>query len=347
MTRVRYATHSMKRRSPTLEGFKLIFRRPSLGTGEISWRWTFGAGATTLLCLSLLEYLDTLPVSNRDLFLLRSRQPALISRALSHILAGSGPRFIVASIILGLTLILAWVVIASLGRAATLKGLLSYFWTEDAGKLFPYRMRALFGLNFLRAGAVLAVLVGSVGAMVLAGMASSEKNPSPGTGFLIFSAVILMAWLVWSLVNWLLSLASMFVVINNTDTLGAIGDAVGFIRDHMGAVSAVSTWFGLGHLVAISVASSVVAFPLAFVGILPGRVVFAGVLLITLLYFAVADLLYLGRLGSYVWIVEGPAIEPVPEIVTPPPAALPPISVEPTDERVDPDDLILSDLPMS
>src|SRR5882724_791089 len=157
----------MKRRSPTLEGFKLIFRRPSLGTAEISWRWSFGAGATALLCFSFLEYLDTLPVSNRDLFLLRSRQPALISRALSHILAGSGPRFMAASVVLGLTLALAWVLVASFGRAVTLKGLLSYFWAEDTKKTFPFRMRGLFGLNFLRAGAVLAVLVGSVGAMVL------------------------------------------------------------------------------------------------------------------------------------------------------------------------------------
>src|ERR1044072_9171305 len=168
----------MKRRSPTLEGFKVVFRRPSIGLGEISWRWTFGAGATTLLCLSFLEYLDTLPVSNRDLFLLRSRQPALISKALSHILAGSGPRFVMSFIILGLTLVLAWVLIGSFGRAATLKGLLSDFWKESTEKTFPFRMRPLLGLNFLRAAALAAVLVGSVGAMALGGMVSSEKNPS-------------------------------------------------------------------------------------------------------------------------------------------------------------------------
>jgi hypothetical protein len=330
----------MSRRSPTLEGFKLIFRRPSLGMGEISWRWTFGAGATALLCLSFLEYLDTLPVSNRDLFLLRSRQPTLISKALSHIIAGSGPRFIMAFIILGLTLVLAWVVIGSFGRAATLKGLLSYFWKENTEKTFLFRMRPLLGLNFLRAAALVAVLVGSVGAMVLGGMVSSEKNPSPGLAFLIFLAVITMAWLVWSAVNWLLSLASMFVVINNTDTFGAIGDAVGLIRERFGAVIAVSTWFGIGHVVAMSVAWSAVAFPLAFVGVLPGRIVFLAVLVIVLLYFAVVDLLYLGRLGSYIWIAEGAAIEPMPEIV------LPPLFLGPSDERVDPDDLILSDVPV-
>jgi hypothetical protein len=338
----------MKRRSPTLEGFKLIFRRPSLAMGEISWRWSFGAGAIALLCFSFLEYLDTLPVNNRDLFLLRSRQPALISKALSHILAGSGPRFMLAAVLVTLTLALAWVVIASLGRAATLKGLLNYFWADDASKAFPFRMKALYGLNFLRAGAVLAVLVGSIGAMVLGGMASSEKDPSPGLAFLIFLFVAAIAWLVWSVMNWILSVASIFVVTNNSDTLSAIGDAVGLVREHIGAVLAVSTWFGLVHIVAISVASSAVAFPMALVGLLPGRLVFFAVFLIALLYFAVVDLLYLGRLGSYVWIVEGPAIEPEPLFIPPAPE-LPPASVylEPSDDRVDPDDLILSDIPVS
>jgi hypothetical protein len=336
----------MKRRSPTLEGFKLIFRRPSLGTAEISWRWSFGAGAIALLCFSFLEYLDTLPVSKTDLFLLRSRQPALISRALSHILAGSGPRFIVASIVLGLTLALAWVVIASFGRAVTLKGLLGYFWQDDSSKTFPFSMRALIGLNFLRVGILLAVLVGSVGAMVLGGMVSSEKNPSPGLAFLIFLAVVTVTWLVWSVMNWVLSVASIFVISNNADTFGAIGDALGLVSEHIGAVLAVSTWFGLGHIVAISVASSAIAFPVAFAGLLPGAVVFVGMGIVALLYFAVVDLLYVGRLGSYVWIVEGPAIEPMVEIMAPPPV-IPPSSFEPSDDRVDPDDLILSDLPVS
>ncbi|HSS95894.1 MAG TPA: hypothetical protein VLK33_02630 [Terriglobales bacterium] len=336
----------MKRRSPTLEGFKVIFRRPSLGMGEISWRWSFGAGATALLCFSFLEYLDTLPVSNRELLLLRSRQPALVSKAFSHILSGSGPRFMVASLLLILTITLAWVVIGSLGRAATLKGLLSYFWADDASKTFPFRMKALYGLNFLRAGATLAVIVGSVGAMVLGGMASSKKDPSPGLAFLIFLAVATMAWLAWSVMNWVLSVASVFVVTNNADTLGAIGDAVGMLREHFGAVWAVSTWFGLAHVVAISVASSVIVLPLAFVGLLPRGLVFLAILLIAMLYFAVVDLLYLGRLGSLVWIVEGRAIEPEPILVRPLPL-IPPSYLGPSGDRVDPDDLILSDIPVS
>jgi hypothetical protein len=146
-------------------------------------------------------------------------------------------------------------------------------------------------------------------------------------------------------VNWVLSLASIFVVSNNADTFEALGDAVGLIREHFGAVIAVGTWFGIGHIMAISLASSAIAFPMAFIGVLPGAVVFAGIVIVALLYFAVVDLLYVGRLGSYVWIAEGPAIESVTEIGTAPPIA--PIYSAPPDERVDPDDLILSDLPVS
>ena len=53
--------------SPTLEGFRTVFRRPSLPLAEVMWRWSFGAAACVLLGFGFLEYLDTLPVSNIDL----------------------------------------------------------------------------------------------------------------------------------------------------------------------------------------------------------------------------------------------------------------------------------------
>ena len=334
----------MKRRSPTIEGFRVAFRRPTFTLAEITWRWTFGAAALALLGLSFLEYLDTLPVSKSDLFLLRTQHPGLIARALSHILAGSGPRFIAVSIVLALTLAFAWVIVASFGRAATLNSLLHYFWEKEPERKFPFRMSALFGLNFLRSGALLAAIVGALGAIVLGGMASSEKDPSPGTAMLIFLTVALLVWSAWAVVNWVLSLASVFVVARNEDTLGAIASTVGLCRDRIGAVLAVGTWFGMAHLVALSVASSAIAFPLAFAGVLPGAIVFGGVLFFTLLYFAVADWLYLGRLGAYVWIMEGPEIEPVSEVIIEPPTIQP---LMPDNDRVDPEDLILSDVPVS
>jgi hypothetical protein len=47
----------MPRVSPTLEGFRAAFRRPSLTFTEIAWRWTAGATAWAWFVLWVIEYL--------------------------------------------------------------------------------------------------------------------------------------------------------------------------------------------------------------------------------------------------------------------------------------------------
>jgi hypothetical protein len=121
----------MPPRSPTLEGFRAIFRRPSFGLAEIAWRWSFAA-AGLLLVFSFFEYLDTLVLNKDDLLLLRSKQPILIYRAARHLFHGNAFRVVEAAVVLALALGIAWVVVASLARAATLKALLAYFREGDA-----------------------------------------------------------------------------------------------------------------------------------------------------------------------------------------------------------------------
>jgi len=346
----------MKLHSPTAEGFRAIFRQPSLGLAEISWRWSFGFATAALLALSFLEYLDTLPVSKGELFLLRSRQPALISRALAQIFRGSGARAVGGLIVLGLALALAWIFVASLGRAATLKALRGYFEgqtpdpkpdTQSRAPLslqIPPRrnngsMGSLIGLNAFRLATALAAAVGCVGAFLLAAAASPDKDPSPGSATLIFLTVVMLVGFAWMGVNWALSLASIFAA--NHDTFGALGTALDLYRRHTGAVLAAGTWFGLAHIVAFILATSVVAFPLALAHVLPAGIVLGGVLLVTLLYFAVVDFLHVGRLASYLYILEGPDALPTPEVAHPPVGGAP-TTVE-TD--IDRDELILSDVP--
>jgi len=104
---------------------------------------------------------------------------------------------------------------------------------------------------------------------------------------------MLLVWMAWSSVSWLLSLASIFVVGQGQDTFGALSASVGLCRDRFGPVAAVGTWFGLVHIVLFMLATSVVTFPLAFAQILPGPVVLIAVLLLTLIYFAIVDTLYI------------------------------------------------------
>jgi len=328
----------MTSRSPTLEGFRAIFRRPSLGFAEISWRWTFGAAAGLLITLSSFEYLDTLPVTRGDLLLLRTRQPLLISQALGNIVHGSGGLLVKAFIVLAVALTIGWILVAALARAATIKALLQHFREKPEspvpGAGWP---NSLLGLNFLRAAVSLAAVVACFAGFALGGMAFSPDDPVPGAAFLIVLIVSALVWLAWSMMNWLLSLAAIFVVANGRDTFGAITDAVDLLRRRSGPVLAVGTWFGLAHTLAFIAASTIAAFPLGLATILPGWMVLGGIVAVTLLYFAVADFLYIGRLAAYVALVKLPDV-PVPSFQ---PSAL---RLQPSG-NVDPSELILSDVP--
>ncbi len=48
-------------------------------------------------------------------------------------------------------------------------------------------------------------------------------------------------------------------------------------------------------------------FPLAFATVLPPAVVFGGMVLVALLYFAAVDFLYAGRMSAYVAMILQPA----------------------------------------
>ena len=342
----------MKSRSPTLEGFRAIFRRPSFALAEIAWRWSFGAAAALLLVFTFFEYLDTLPVSKGDLVLLRTRQPALISRAVLHIFRGSAFRVVETAVVLALTLGIAWVVVASLGRAATLKALVAYFREENVsaaehqGKKHG-RFASLFALNVFRLGTTLAATVGCLAAVLLGGAVSRPTDPAPGSALLITMTVAMLVWLAWSTLNWFLSLAAVFVVADGRDTLGAIAAAVDLCRTRAGSLFAAGTWFGLAHLTAFVVAGSIVAFPLGFAAVLPAGVVLGGILLVTLLYFAIADFFYIGRMAAYTAIVEMPE-SPVSAQTAPPALPRAGTYLHPTIQSspaVDASELILSDLP--
>ncbi|MGA2746369.1 MAG: hypothetical protein ABSE44_16860 [Candidatus Sulfotelmatobacter sp.] len=342
--------------SPTTEGFRVALRRPSLTFAEIAWRWTWGATAATLVAFGLVEYLDTLPVTNGELLFLRTRQPYLVSEAITHILRGSLNRVVLASLIAVFLLTALWIVAASVGRISTVRGLIDHFRRDltgnvsadgsvndgetdirslsNNGRPFPTLLR----LNFLRAAVALAAVLGFLAASILAGFASPSANPRPVLALFIFLPLCGLICLVWSTLNWLLSLAGMFAVRDDEGAVGAIGAVMVFCRERTGPVFAVSIWTGMAHLILFIAATTVASMPLGFIAVVPWRLVVAAMILITLLYFALADGLYMARLAGYVCIAEMP--EELLSQLPPQPKPAPPLLTS-----IDRDEPILSDLP--
>jgi hypothetical protein len=359
--------------SPTAEGFRAAFRRPSFAFAEITWRWVIGATATALFFYGFFEYLRTLPVTNGELLLLRSRQPYLVSQALAHILRGSLPRVVASMLVAGMMLSLLWMFVASVGRIATVRAMMDYFRlkfpmsaeavegsdsesvSDTANEVTRSPMRTLLRLNFLRLAVALAAALGLVGASILSSFVSSDATPRPGLAFFLFLPMAALIGLAWASLNWLLSLAAMFAVRDGLEIVTAIGAAVTFIRERTGAVFAVSTWTGVGHIAAWMGASTVVSVPMSLAPILPGRLVLAVMAVITLIYFALVDWLYTARLAGYVCIAELPEalLKPAPPPIPPrpmspalirPSAGLPAVPALQT--TIDRNELILSDVPV-
>jgi hypothetical protein len=333
--------------SPSLAGFRTIFRQPSVGLAEVAWRWSFGAAASFLVVFGLLEYFESLPVTQGEMLLLHSRQPVLISKAITQIFRGSGSRLALGCSVLAVTLSIAWIVLASVGRAATLSILVRSFRRQNGDSERSvhalFGLGSLAGLNLLRVATLLGATVGGLGALVFAAAISQLQAP-PGLTFLVLVMLLGLVASAGSWLNWLLSLAAVFVVTKGRDAFGAISAAADICFGRPGPLVAVSTWFGLSHTVALVLVSFAAGIPIAFAPVLPRIVTVGSVLLATLLYFLVVDFLYIGRLASYVWIAEGldrlsvsassPAHENQPKT-----------GVEP-ESNVDPDELILSDLPL-
>jgi hypothetical protein len=111
-----------------------------------------------------------------------------------------------------------------------------------------------------------------------------------------------------------------------------------FCRERTGPVFAVSIWTGMAHLILFIAATTVASMPLGFVAVVPWRLVVAAMILITLLYFALADGFYMARLAGYVCIAEMP--EELLSQLPPQPKPAPPLLTS-----IDRDEPILSDLP--
>jgi len=342
--------------SPTAEGFRAAFRRPSFAMAEIAWRWVVGATATALFFFGLFEYLDTLPVTNGELLFLHSRQPFLVWQAILHILRGSMARGVLSLMLAAMLVALLWMMAASMGRVATVRALIDYF-RECIPKYLSDRdianpgMRdvagnvstngvALFRINFLRVIVVLAALLGIIAAIILASFVSSDADPQPGLAFLLFLPLAALVCLIVGALNWLLSLAEIFPVRDGEDAVGAISAAVSLCGEHTGAVLAVSAWTGMAHLVVFGAATTVASMVMGFGPLLPWRLAVLGIFLVTLVYFAAVDWLYTARLAGYVCILELPEALRVPPPPVPPPLPPPPLQT-----TIDRDEPILSDIP--
>ncbi len=275
----------------------------------MAWRWSFGAATWTLIFLAVRRVLAQADVSQVELLVARGSDVFQIADACARIIVQVLPKIVAICVVLVPALGILWIAAATLGRAATLKTLLPHS---------RMRWSSLGGLNFVRAMFAVAGAAAFAGAMLLAGMAMPALNPTLGAAAWISLAVVVIFF--WSVVNWFLALAPIWIVRDGRTALRSVVDSVELFHQRRADCAAIATWFGVFRAAAL-VAGFIAALIAAQA---PPAVSIALCVAIALVYFAVADFLYIARLAAYVSLDESRQLSAnISQPVAPAPAAAP------------------------
>jgi hypothetical protein len=317
---------AMSRSRAVRSGFSTAFRRPAIFAAELAWRWAFGAAAILLISYSVLLFLASIPVSDRDLFGLSGLIPGMIPSALAHIFNGSGPKIVrlLAALIAGLGLL--WWLASAFGRAVVLH------------ELVPQRkpsardaIRILLQFNLLRTFLSVLALIACAGAfalasrMALAGQAVDQPRsaaPDASVFYLVFLPLaVIVGWL-WSTFNWYLTLAPIVALGAGAGVADSISKTAALVLRQGRQFFWVGLVFGLLRLIVAGVFLFFAMSAFAVLAQLATGLAVAGLALVALCYFAIADFLSVARLAAYerilVWDLEKPGPEstaPSPEFI--------------------------------
>lgn len=336
----------MSHASSTAAGFRVLLKWPSVAFAEIAWRWSFGAALLISLAFCFKEYFGGLLVGRSEMFLLGTRQPALVGRALEQIFRGSAPRLVASLIVIAVVFMLGWAITASLGRAAVVRALsveIEHAYSDSTQIDIPSRPRitSLVGIHLLRVVAVLAFATVCLGGWAVAGNIIS-RNPSwLGAVFTLLFAAYFLAAIAWFAVNWFLSFVAIFVVAKQKNLRLAVYSAADFCVDRFGAVLVPGIWFVICRGILIVAAATLFLMVASLSSLLPAGVVLGMLFAVALLYWLVADWFYVARLAAYVHLIQNPPAESQSQQRFRSQPLLP----EQQANRVDPEELILSDIP--
>lgn len=289
-------------------GLRTVRQNPALIFAEIAWRWAFGAAAWILVIFTVRTILEGFDVSAAEVAVARSNNAILIADAIARVLIQVLPRFVAAMMIAVPLLAVAWTIAATIGRAVTMRSLLSERSAgfQPAGP--PVSGRPILSLGFLnalRAIFSLATMLAFFGTVVLV---SAQVNPrgTPEAAPAYVLAWLCLALLVgcfWGLVNWFLALAPIFIARNGLGVWKSLAASVSLYRDHRRDYMSIASWFGFfrGAALVVAVIAGIVSVGASWrAGLIASAV-------IALLYFAIADALYIARFGAYIELASSGA----------------------------------------
>lgn len=276
-------------RNGLFEGFREINRDPALLLIEVGWRWSFGAIAVLIAAFSAYLILDSIAFDPRRLQAMAALNPLQLAQYIVEGIASIHALLWRAALLMALVLSAIWVLFSALGRYAALARP-----ALNPGASLPM----CFVVSVLRAMVTLAGVIAWFLAGLFAAAVGSPATRDAMPNFGLISAILFLAFLVivsvGSTLNWFLSL----VPLRNEPKLSeALGSTLTFIRSRRDELLEISIVSGIirAALLLVAVLLSIAAGNL----ITNTRMLLADLLAISLLYFLLADFLYVARFVAF------------------------------------------------
>jgi hypothetical protein len=287
-------------RNGFFEAVREIRRDPVLLLVEIGWRWSFGAIAIIAFCFSAFLVLDSIPLDSRSLQTMAALNPFQLAQKIAEGIASVAGVLWRAELSVGFVVTAIWILFSALGRYATLM----------RAALKPgASLQVCLVVSILRA----MLIWGCIAAWFLAGLfagaiaSANTQAYSPNVG--LMSAILFVAFLVisgvWSTLNWVLSLVPLRTEPTSSECFRETLSFIRVRRDELLEVSIVNGTLRAGVFV-VAVLLSMAAGTV----ITNARIFVADLLAISLLYFLLADFLYVARLIAFAKFRGEPVTEP-------------------------------------
>jgi hypothetical protein len=298
------------------------WRRPSLTGLEILWRWIYGVPALWIVVRQLRTILAAHTAGTYDMSRL-GLDHALLSDPVGALTAdpiGAVAKFTQAfaavwpdavgvAIWLAPMLLVAWVIVSSLGRTAVLRR------ADGALLARPFTLMALQLVRLAALGASFLVWYRGIawGARIAV---TSPIAAGEDPNLVLYSAIAIVTTLslfvLWGIVSWVFSIAPMLAMLRGTGVWGSLKAAVrlGPLKSKLVEVNLVLGIVKIALLVLLMVFS---ATPLPFESVTtPGFLAWWWVG-VTVIYLIASDFFHVARLVGYLNLWRTYQVEEIPE----------------------------------
>lgn len=259
---------------------------------EVAWRWMFGGVALLLLWYGAVRLQHAIFLPPEDEAALSTMSVDAVVKLLADILVQALPLLRRLLLILVPALSVLWIGTASVGRTFVLSRIFAAQ-RSDAPPI-ERLLRRLVYLNVVR----VLVFYGLIAGYVLCSAATATvAKGSIALSILVFLGLFAVVLLLWSYVNWWVSLAPL------VQGERPIAVALTVLRTRGGELSSVAWWNGLARFAAGVVFTIAALLPLPLLHLAPA-LFWAIEVVVALAYCVVSDFLLLGRLASYAEIAR-------------------------------------------